>query len=353
MRDAMSFSLARRRIALVLLAAAAAAGLVAASLSRGAHAASVDPGIVDINTTLGYQGGRAAGTGIVLTSSGRILTNNHVIRGATKIRVTDLANGRTYSATVVGYDVSQDVAVLQLKDASGLKTAKLGDSSAVKLGDSVTAVGNAGGTGGTPTTSTGRITGLGRTITAGDGQGAAEQLSGLIETDAQLEPGDSGGALVDGSGKVIGMLTAASSGFGFRFDFQNAVSDGYAITINHAGALAKQIVAAKGSATIHIGATPMLGVSIQSAGFNPFFGDTSTTSGALVQNVLQGSPAAKAGLTYGDVITALDGHAISSSTTLTNLLLARSPGNTVTLSWVDETGAGHRASVRLAVGPPQ
>jgi S1-C subfamily serine protease len=346
----MNSSFPRRHLALAALAVAIAAVLFTARVSQAARDSSLDPGIVDINTTLGYQGGQAAGTGIVLTSSGEILTNNHVIRGATKIRVTDIANGRTYAAKVVGYSVANDVAVLQLTGASGLKTATLGNSARVQVGDAVTAVGNAGGTGGTPTVATGSVTGLGRTITASDGEGDAEQLTGLIETDAQLEPGDSGGALVDDSGNVVGMLTAASSGF--QFDFQSSTTDGYAISINHAASLAKQIVAGHATATIHIGATPLLGVSVQQSGFDPFNGDAGTT-GAVIASVLQGSPADKVGLSFGDVITAVDGHSVSSSRTLTTLLIARSPGKSVTLAWVDQTGASHHASVKLAVGPPQ
>ena len=348
--DRMTLSLPRRPLALAALAVAVA-GLVFVAFSRGARAASSDPGIVDINTTLGYQGGQAAGTGIVLTSNGRILTNNHVIRGATKISVTDIANGKTYPAKVVGYSVTNDVAVLQLTGASGLKTATLANSSSVKVGAAVTAIGNAGGTGGTPSAASGSITGLGRTITASDDEGDSEQLTGLIETNAQLEPGDSGGALVDGSGNVIGMLTAASSGF--QFDFQSSSSDGYAITINHATSIAKQIVAGQGSSTIHIGATPLLGVTIRQYGSNPFFGDGSSATGAVIDSVLQGSPAERAGLNFGDTITSVDGHSVTSPTALTTLLLARSPGKSVTLAWVDETGTGHHASVKLAAGPPQ
>jgi S1-C subfamily serine protease len=341
-----------RPLAFAALAAGAVTVLVFAGLCQAARVATVDPGIVDINTVLGYQGGAAAGTGIVLTSNGRVLTNNHVIRGATKIRVTDIANGHTYSAKVVGYSVTNDVAVLQLLGASGLKTATLGNSTSVRVGNAVSAIGNAGGTGGTPTVSTGSVTGLGRSITASDGEGDTEQLTGLIETDAQLQPGDSGGALVDSSGNVVGMLTAASSGF--QFDSQSSTTDGYAISANHAQTLVKQIVAGKAGTTIHIGATPMLGVTVRQPGFDPYFGDGGTTgTGAVIASVLQGSPAEKAGLSFGDTITAVDGHTVSSPRTLTMLLLARSPGKSVTLAWVDQTGNGHHASVTLAVGPPQ
>ncbi|EQD35272.1 serine protease PepA, partial [mine drainage metagenome] len=163
------------------------------------------------NTTLNYQQSAAAGTGIVLSSNGLILTNNHVIDGATTIHVTDLGNHQTYPATVVGYDATSDVAVLRLQGASGLTTATLASSPAT-VGQSVYAVGNADGLGGTPTVTAGHVTSLDQSITAGDpSTGTSESLSGLIETDATLIPGDSGGALTTATGRVVGMDTAASS----------------------------------------------------------------------------------------------------------------------------------------------
>jgi S1-C subfamily serine protease len=130
-------------------------------------AAKVDPGLVDIDTTLGYSGEEAAGTGIVLTSNGEILTNNHVIDGATTISVTDVGNGKTYSASLVGYDKTKDVAVLQLHNASGLQTASITTSTA-SVGETVVGIGNAGGTGGTPSAAGGTVTALDQSITASD-----------------------------------------------------------------------------------------------------------------------------------------------------------------------------------------
>ena len=196
-------------------------------LSASQIAQRVDPALVDVVSTEGDQGAVAAGTGIVLTSNGTVLTNNHVIRGATSIKVTDVGNGRSYTAKVVGYDATKDVAVIQLQNASGLTTANLGDSSSVQSGDSVTALGNAGGKGGTPSVATGTVTALNQGITASDeGSGAnSEQLTGLIETNADIQPGDSGGALVNSYGQVIGMNTAASSGTQFQSESgQSAVA---------------------------------------------------------------------------------------------------------------------------------
>src|SRR5581483_3163214 len=161
--------------------------------------------------------------------SGLVLTNNHVIKGATKIRVRDVGNGRTYSATVLGYDVSEDIALLKLANASHLPTAPI-RRSAVRVGESVTAIGNAGGVGGRPSSAPGTVTAVGRSITASDGQGGLERLTRLIEIDAALQPGDSGGPLVDAAGKVVGIDTAASVGF----RFEDAGGEGYAIPIGQA-----------------------------------------------------------------------------------------------------------------------
>src|SRR6202007_2668021 len=217
-----------------------------------------DPALVDVVTTLGNQGGSAAGTGIVLTSDGEVLTNNHVIEGATSIKVTDVGNGRTYTATVVGYDASHDVAVLQLQNASGLTVASLGDSSSVRAGDNVVALGNAGGQGGTPSVAAGTVTALGQSITASDElSNVSEQLTGLIETNAPIQPGDSGGPLVNAYGQVIGMDTAAGNNYQFQGQSSTA-TQAYAIPIGEALSIAKQIESGTGSADVHIGATAFL-----------------------------------------------------------------------------------------------
>jgi S1-C subfamily serine protease len=302
-------------------------------------AAALSTGVVDVTTTLGYQNSSAAGTGIVLTSTGEILTNNHVIRGATDLRVIDPSTGRSYAATVVGYSVMRDIAVLQLKGASHLHTVTLGNSATVKVGQKVTAVGNAQGRGGKPASATGKVTAIKRSIVASDGNGLSEQLTGLIQIDAALQPGDSGGPLLNKAGRVIGMDTAASATFAFQ-----SSHEGYAIPINQALVLAKQIVTGQASLVVHIGSTPFLGVSISPAG---------TTQGALVQSVVPGSPAEQAGLVAGDTITTLDGQAIATYDQLSSLLLQHAAGDTVTLQWIDGTGATQTADVTTASGPPQ
>lgn len=174
-------------------------------------AQAVDPTLVDIEITLSVRTERF-GTGIVLTSSGEILTNSHVVSNATQVMATDVGNGQTYGAVVVGADQSTDVAVLQLDGASGLETATLGDSASLVLGEGVVGVGNADGAGGTPSYTAGSVTALQQhAIEQDDVDGSSEQLNGLIETDTQLIPGDSGGPLVDAHGEVVGVDTATAT----------------------------------------------------------------------------------------------------------------------------------------------
>jgi S1-C subfamily serine protease len=308
-----------------------------AALDTAAIAAKVNPAVVDVNTVLGYQNGRAAGTGIVISSSGLVLTNNHVISGATSISVTEVSNGQTYKATVVGYDRTEDIAVIKMSGASGLPTASVGDSTKVGVGDTVVAIGNAGGTGGTPTVVDGSVTALNRSITASDeSSGSSEQLDGLIEVAADIQAGDSGGPLVNSAAQVIGINTAASVGF----HYQANGGTGYAIPINQAMTIGNQITNGQASSTVHIGETGFLGVSLRTG-----------SGGASVTDVLSGSPAESAGLASGDVITSLDGKAVDSANTLTQLLDAHHPGDRVRLGWTNASGTAHSATVKLATGP--
>jgi S1-C subfamily serine protease len=323
-----------------------------AVLTTAQIASQTDPGLVDITTNLGLQQARAAGTGVVLTSSGEILTNNHVIKGATSIKVRDVGNGRTYTAKVVGYDQSRDIAVIQAVGASGLQTAALGDSSSVKVGDKVVALGNALGKGGTPSVAVGRVAGLGASIVASDeGAGTSERLTGLIHHTAPIQPGDSGGPLVSNTGKVIGIDTAASASSGFQFQ-QSARTQAFAIPINQAMTLAHQIEAGQASDTIHIGPTGLLGVEVMSADQAAANGITAG-SGAVVAQALSNTPAARAGITGGDVIIAAGGHMVTSPSGLQSALEPFHPGDHVSISWTDQTGQNHTATVVLANGPAQ
>jgi S1-C subfamily serine protease len=333
----------RARTRLLMLAATllVLAG-IGASLAFGApRPERLGTGVVVIETSLAGEG-QAEGTGMVLTSSGRVLTNNHVIRGATTIKVVVPGTGRSYTATVLGYSISKDVAVLRARGVSNLKTVSLGNSSTVRVGHVVSATGNAGGSG-TLTSSTGRVTALRRAITVSDESGGGQRLTGLIEASAKLQPGDSGGPLFDLAQRVIGMNTAATVGYAFR---GTRGTDGYAIPINAAVAIAKQIVAGKVSATVHVGDTAFLGVSIGAQ-------DTGG-AGALVAGVVPGSAADTAGLAAGDLITRLGGRAVSSPATLRSAILRVKPGASVSVTYVDvTTGTTESARVTLTSGPPQ
>jgi S1-C subfamily serine protease len=307
--------------------------------TTGQATAAQQVGVVDINTTLDYGTGKAAGTGIVLTSSGEILTNNHVVQGSTAITVTVVSTGKTYAATVVGTDPSDDVSVLQLKDASGLVTAKLGDSAQVAVGNAVTAVGNAGGTGGTPTAAPGTVTALNQSLTASDTNGSnAERLTGMIEVDAAIEAGDSGGPLYDNAtGTVVGIDTAASSA-----RFGTGATTGFAIPIAKALGIAHQIESGQASSTVHLGYPAFLGVQLSPA---------SQGNGAAIADVVSGSAAAKAGLQGGDTITALDGTTVTSASGLSSALAGHKPGDQVRLRYTDSDGQSHSVTVTLGSGP--
>jgi S1-C subfamily serine protease len=301
-------------------------------------AKDVDPGVVDINTTVGYENARAAGTGMVLTSDGEILTNNHVISGATSISVTDVGNGKTYPASVVGYDKSHDVAVLQLQGASGLATITPASIPA-GVGAGVVGVGNGGGAGGTPSYAGGVVTATAQTITASDSSdGTSEQLTGLLETNAAIVAGYSGGPLVNAQGKVVGMDTAASTGYRF-----NTTTQAYAIPIDDALQIARQIDSGAATSTTHIGPTAMLGVGIR----------PDASGGAVVAQVLDSGPAANAGLTAGDTIVAVAGQSVTSADDLSTVMLRQQPGDRASLSYLDGSGVRHTATVHLATGPPQ
>jgi len=298
-----------------------------------AIAARVDPALVDINTDLSYLGDESAGTGIVLSANGLVLTNNHVIDGATSIRVTDIGNHRTYVGTVVGYDQALDVAVIKCQGARRLTTARLGDGRGTRVGQPIVAIGNAGGKDGTPVVAPGSITGLNQSIKAKDeGNGTIEQLSGLIQTDADVQPGDSGGSLVDAGGTVVGMDTAAASRSGTN------PAQGFAIPINTASSIARAIEAGRASGAVHIGPTAFLGVMFKSG--KP-----------AISSVVPGTAAQRAGLTTGDRITSLDGHNVASPEALTRVLVGYHPGQRISIGWVTSAGDAGRATVVLGRGP--
>jgi S1-C subfamily serine protease len=319
---------------------------------------AVEPAVVDITTYVqphplggGTGDGGAlvpegAGTGMMLSSTGEVLTNNHVIKGASSIEVTISGRSGSYAANVVGADPTDDVALLQIQGVSGLPTVTLADSSALRVGQQVVAIGNAFGRGGTPTVTNGTVSALHRTITVGEqGGGASERLADLIQTDAPIRPGDSGGPLVDSSGKVIGMITAGARGSLDRA----APNIGYAIPVNGALGIVNQIRAGNASATIILGHVGYIGVQVANLD-----GTTAArlkvSSGALVVGVEAGGPAAGAGISSGAAITAIDGHTVGSADALGPLIHAHGPGDKIQVTWVDVNGT-HTATMTLVLGP--
>ncbi|MET0693515.1 MAG: trypsin-like peptidase domain-containing protein [Propionibacteriaceae bacterium] len=305
-------------------------------------------GVAIIDTVLGYQDAAAAGTGIVLTSDGEVLTNYHVVEGSTSIKVTIASTGKTYSATVIGHDQTDDVALLKLAGASQLTTAKIDDDT-LKTGDSVTAVGNAGGTS-SLSAADGTVTSLGQTITtASESSTEGETLQGLIMTDADVVAGDSGGPLIDTEGEVVGIDTAASTG---------AEINGYAIPIDDALAIVKQILSGDETSTVQIGQDAFLGVELESTAsasqsYSPWDTAQSTdeTSGATIAGVVADGPAADVGLDAGDVITSVGQTSIDSAESLSAALAKLDVGDKVKLGWTDSAGSSHTSTVKLAASP--
>jgi S1-C subfamily serine protease len=329
-----------------------------------AAADKVEPAVVDIttytrvadlpNAPAGTDPNQltplGAATGMVLTSSGEVLTNNHVVEGAWSIEVTIPQHPGTYKADVVGVDPSADVALIQLQGVSGLPTVSVGDSSAVQVGQEVIAIGNALGKGGAPTVTAGSVSDLDRSITATDPGRGSEHLNGLIQTDAQIRPGDSGGALVSTSGQVIGMITAGSAGQ-TSSPSSTAQTAGFAIPTNDAMAIISEIRAGHGSATIYLGQRGFLGVQVET--LDPTTASqlgVSATSGALVRGVVPGGPADAAGITPDSVIVRVNDVSISSADDLGPTLHVHAPGDSVQVTWVSGTKT-HTATVTLTTGP--
>ena len=320
----------------------------------------VDPAVVDVVSVfdpaaLGAGTGTSnsrrtegAGTGMILTPTGQILTNNHVIAGSTSIKVSIEGRSGTFDATVVGADPTDDVALIQIQGVSGLPTVTLADATTLMVGDRVVAIGNALGRGGTPTATEGSVTALNQAITAGGGSGGPERLTRLIETDASIAPGDSGGPLVNSAGQVVGMITASARIGRLRPSSSN---QGYAITVNVALDVVNDIRAGRESSGVILGKTGFLGVEVenldQAKATELGLG---VSSGALVVGVLSGTPAEKAGISKNSVITAIDGNSIGSTDALGPALHSHDPGDTVRVTWIDGTGS-HTASVQLIAGP--
>ncbi|HWU32175.1 MAG TPA: trypsin-like peptidase domain-containing protein, partial [Marmoricola sp.] len=285
-------------------------------------------GLVRLQVTLGYQNGAAVGTGMILNSTGKVVTNHHVIEGATKILATDMSTGKRYVATLVGSDSSDDIAVLQLQGASGLATVHPSTATAA-VGQTVTAVGDAQGAT-TLTASPGKVTALNQTISPSDSSSAQnETLTGIIQYAADVMSGDSGGATYDSSGSVIGMTTAASAG--------GMQTNGYAIPISKVLSVATDLGNSVANTKYVYGLPAFIGVGVSQSD--------------VVEQVYAGTGAATSGLVPGDRIVAIDGTTISNASQLQAATRQRQVGDTLQVTWTTSADKRHSATIRLISGP--
>ncbi|HEX2064109.1 MAG TPA: trypsin-like peptidase domain-containing protein, partial [Acidimicrobiales bacterium] len=283
--------------------------------------AKVEPAVVSIRVGGGRGGG--AGTGVILSGDGEVLTNAHVVDGARSIRV--ILNGETQSreADLVGTDEANDLALLRIRGARGLPTAELGSSADLQVGDDVIAIGNALGLRGAPSVTRGIVSGLNRSLGS---------ISDLIQTDAAINPGNSGGPLVNARGQVVGINTASAGARG-----GGAQNIGFAIPIDQARPIVERLRTGQGAAPL-----AFLGVSTIDL--------EDGSRGARITEVVAGSPAASAGLRPGDVITEVAGQPVEGAGELGGLVRRRQPGQELELTY-QRGGDRREAKVILAERP--
>jgi len=300
----------------------------------GATAAAVAPSVVSI--TVKSDQGEAQGSGVVIDAKGHVLTNNHVVSGAgtgAALTVT-LNDGRTFKATVAGTDPSTDLAVIRAEGVSGLTKATLGDSDGLKVGDAVLAIGSPLGLDGSVTA--GIVSALDRTVTAGGDDGGQQvppgwgqqpqgqqgedtvTYGGAIQTDAAINPGNSGGALVNAAGDVIGINSAIAA---------DGVNLGFAIPVNTAKQVSEQLI--NNGKVSHA----FLGVSVTDA--------TGDVSGALIREVTAGSPAEKAGLQEGDIITKIGNTPVDGGDTVVGQVRGFKVGQQVQITYMRDGKASN------------
>jgi putative serine protease PepD len=290
---------------------------------------AVRPAVVSIQTSVGGRlRATGAGTGIILSADGEVLTNAHVVDGATTIRVTVAGASQSRAATLIGADEAADLALLRITDADELPIAPLGSSGAVAVGDDVVAIGNALALRGGPTVTRGIVSALGRTLDTRNGT-----MGGLIQTDASISSGNSGGPLVNAAGEVVGINTAvATTGGGTA-----AENIGFAIAIDQALPVVERL--RNGTEAAEPG---YLGVTMADP--------TDGSRGAVVTSVSPGSPAAAAGLRADDLITAVDDVSVDGAAALAAAIQAHAPGNAVRVS-IARDGDELQLRVQLARRP--
>jgi putative serine protease PepD len=303
-------------------------------------AARVMPSVVKLQIDSGRQSGE--GSGIVLTSDGLILTNNHVVaaaagtsgNGARGVRATvSFSNGQTVPFEVVGTDPAGDLAVVRAQGVSGLTPITIGSSADVQVGQNVVAIGSPLGLQGTVTT--GIVSALNRPVSAGGDSGEQPTVLDAIQTDAAINPGNSGGALVNMKGELIGVNSAIATLGGGQVGSgppNGSIGLGFAIPSDQAKRIAEELIS---NGTASHGA---LGVQLSGEASGP---------GAAIARVVDGGPAAEAGLPSGVVVTKVDDRVIDGPEALVAAVRSRAPGDAVTLTYVDESGAAHTAEVTL------
>lgn len=294
-----------------------------------ATASAVSPSVVAITATSAQGGGQ--GSGVIIDSSGHVLTNNHVVAGAQELTVTT-SDGRTFAAEIRGTDPSTDLAVITITgNPSNLTPIAVGDSDALAVGDPVMAVGNPLGLAGTVTT--GIVSALNRPVTTqgessgqdqfGQGQSQAEPVvTNAIQTSAAINPGNSGGALVNAGGQLIGINSSIAS-LGSSSGQSGNIGIGFAIPVNEATSIAEQLIAKGTAVHAYLGVTPQDGSASDGS---------ATRTGAEITSVGADTPASEAGLQVGDVVTAVGGERVESALSLVAHIRERNAGDEVTLT---------------------
>ena len=295
-----------------------------------ATAAAVSPSVVSITASTGQGGGQ--GSGVIIDDAGHVLTNNHVVAGADKLTVT-LADGRTFDAEIRGTDPSTDLAVITISGSpKDLTPVAIGDSDDLVVGDPVMAVGNPLGLAGTVTT--GIVSALNRPVTTaaetdgndqfGQGQAQSEPVvTNAIQTSAAINPGNSGGALVDAGGRLVGINSSIASLGSSSGGQSGNIGIGFAIPVNEATSIAKQLIASGTATHAYLGVTPKDGTASDGS---------ASIAGAEVTDVGDGTPASQAGLKVGDVVTKVNGERVDSALSLVGHIREKSAGDQVTMT---------------------
>ncbi len=329
-------------------------GSLSGVLNTPSILAKVEPAVVDItaqgtssNGYLGQSQFQSAGTGMIISSNGLVLTNNHVIANATSIQATLYNQSNPHPVKVIGVDPAHDVAVLQIEGLSNLPTVTFGSSKQLQVGDPVVAIGNALALQGQPTVTDGIVSALHRGIST-----STENLSDMIQTDAPINPGNSGGPLVDAAGQVVGMNTAIIASTGTT----SAQGLGFAEAIDSVLPVIKNIEKNPNYYTGSSSASPsggaFLGVGIQTLNAQTAsqLGYPSSETGALIDYIYPGSPASQAGLAPGDVIDRFNSSQVADASALVRDVKSSSPGTSVTLGIQNSSGSS-TVTVTLGTAP--